>query len=52
MDVSFNVAMEPFRALVADDLPEEQHDQGFYRIRENHRQVKIERGCFGRTGFK
>src|ERR1700712_1401983 len=29
MDASFNVSMEPFRALVADDLPEEQHNQGF-----------------------
>ncbi|QJD98398.1 SLC45 family MFS transporter [Mucilaginibacter robiniae] len=29
MDASFNVAMEPFRALIADDLPEEQHNQGF-----------------------
>jgi maltose/moltooligosaccharide transporter len=29
MDASFNVSMEPFRALVADDLPDEQHNQGF-----------------------
>ena len=29
MDASFNVSMEPFRALVADDLPEEQHNEGF-----------------------
>ena len=29
MDASFNVAMEPFRALVADNLPEEQNSQGF-----------------------
>jgi len=29
MDASFNVAMEPFRALVADNLPDEQHDAGF-----------------------
>lgn len=29
MDASFNVAMEPFRALVADNLPEEQHNHGF-----------------------
>ncbi len=29
MDASFNVAMEPFRALVADNLPEEQRSVGF-----------------------
>ncbi len=29
MDASFNVAMEPFRALVADKLPAEQRTQGF-----------------------
>jgi len=29
MDASFNVAMEPFRALVADNLPDSQHDSGF-----------------------
>lgn len=29
MDASFNVAMEPFRALVADNLPESQRTQGF-----------------------
>jgi len=29
MDVSFNVAMEPFRALVADKLPSEQRTKGF-----------------------
>ena len=29
MDASFNVAMEPFRALIADNLSEEQHNQGF-----------------------
>lgn len=29
MDASFNVAMEPFRALVADNLPEEQSTLGF-----------------------
>lgn len=29
MDASFNVAMEPFRALVADKLPEPQQSQGF-----------------------
>lgn len=29
MDASFNVAMEPFRALVADNLPEEQNTMGF-----------------------
>jgi maltose/moltooligosaccharide transporter len=29
MDASFNVAMEPFRALVADNLPESQHTMGF-----------------------
>lgn len=29
MDASFNVAMEPFRALVADNLPEEQNTTGF-----------------------
>jgi maltose/moltooligosaccharide transporter len=29
MDASFNVSMEPFRALVADNLPEEQHNKGF-----------------------
>ncbi len=29
MDASFNVAMEPFRALVADNLPDSQHNQGF-----------------------
>jgi maltose/moltooligosaccharide transporter len=29
MDASFNVAMEPFRALVADNLPDSQHTVGF-----------------------
>ncbi|ARN78763.1 MFS transporter [Nonlabens spongiae] len=29
MDASFNVAMEPFRALVADNLSDEQATQGF-----------------------
>ncbi|MFI5162790.1 MAG: MFS transporter [Sphingobacteriales bacterium] len=29
MDASFNVAMEPFRALVADNLPDNQHNAGF-----------------------
>lgn len=29
MDVSINISMEPFRALVADKLPEEQHTLGF-----------------------
>lgn len=29
MDASFNVAMEPFRALVADKLPSEQRTMGF-----------------------
>jgi len=29
MDASFNVAMEPFRALVADKLPHEQRSLGF-----------------------
>lgn len=29
MDTSFNIAMEPFRALVADNLPSEQRTQGF-----------------------
>ena len=29
MDASFNVAMEPFRALVADNLPDNQHNDGF-----------------------
>lgn len=29
MDASFNVAMEPFRALVADNLPEAQRTLGF-----------------------
>src|ERR1700734_2405759 len=29
MDASFNVAMEPFRALVADNLPDSQHTLGF-----------------------
>jgi maltose/moltooligosaccharide transporter len=29
MDASFNVAMEPFRALVADNLPDIQHNDGF-----------------------
>ncbi len=29
MDASFNVSMEPFRALVADNLPEEQNTLGF-----------------------
>ncbi|MDX2285964.1 MAG: MFS transporter [Bacteroidia bacterium] len=29
MDASFNVAMEPFRALVADKLPDEQRTLGF-----------------------
>ncbi len=29
MDASINISMEPFRALVADKLPEEQHTMGF-----------------------
>ncbi len=29
MDASFNIAMEPFRALVADNLPESQYSKGF-----------------------
>src|ERR1700761_6392518 len=29
MDTSFNIAMEPFRALVADNLPESQRTLGF-----------------------
>ena len=29
MDASFNIAMEPFRALVADNLPEAQRTTGF-----------------------
>ena len=29
MDASFNVAMEPFRALVGDNLPVDQHTLGF-----------------------
>lgn len=29
MDASFNVAMEPFRALVADNLPDDQRSTGF-----------------------
>src|SRR5690554_1923706 len=29
MDASFNVAMEPFRALVADNLPDDQRSLGF-----------------------
>lgn len=29
MDASFNVAMEPFRALVADNLPDSQRSTGF-----------------------
>ncbi len=29
MDAAFNVSMEPFRALVADNLPKEQHGTGF-----------------------
>src|SRR5215469_11291774 len=29
MDASFNVAMEPFRALVADNLPDSQRAKGF-----------------------
>lgn len=29
MDASFNVAMEPFRALVADNLPDQQRTLGF-----------------------
>lgn len=29
MDASFNVAMEPFRALVADNLPDRQRSKGF-----------------------
>lgn len=29
MDASFNVAMEPFRALVADNLPDDQRTSGF-----------------------
>jgi maltose/moltooligosaccharide transporter len=29
MDASFNIAMEPFRALVADNLPDQQRSLGF-----------------------
>src|SRR5215218_3064330 len=29
MDASFNIAMEPFRALVADNLPDSQRTMGF-----------------------
>ena len=29
LDASINIAMHPFRALVADQLPEEQHTRGF-----------------------
>ncbi|MFN5181517.1 MAG: MFS transporter [Bacteroidota bacterium] len=29
MDASFNISMEPFRALVADNLPEDQNTKGF-----------------------
>ncbi|HEY9116059.1 MAG TPA: MFS transporter [Bacteroidales bacterium] len=29
MDASINISMEPFRALVADKLPDEQHTMGF-----------------------
>lgn len=29
MDASFNIAMEPFRALIADNLPESQLSKGF-----------------------
>jgi len=29
LNLSFNIAMEPFRALVADNLPSEQRTQGF-----------------------
>ncbi|HAI84546.1 MAG TPA: MFS transporter, partial [Chitinophagaceae bacterium] len=29
MDASFNIAMEPFRALVADNLPDSQSTLGF-----------------------
>jgi len=29
MDASINISMEPFRALVADKLPDEQHTKGF-----------------------
>lgn len=29
MDASINISMEPFRALVADKLPDEQHAMGF-----------------------
>ena len=29
MDASFNIAMEPFRALVADKLPSAQRTMGF-----------------------
>src|ERR1044072_7524577 len=29
MDTSFNIAMEPFRALVADNLPDSQRTSGF-----------------------
>jgi len=29
LDVSINISMEPFRALVADKLPESQHSYGF-----------------------
>ncbi|CAL1518495.1 MFS transporter [Chitinophaga sp. MM2321] len=29
MDASFNIAMEPFRALIADNLPESQYSKGF-----------------------
>jgi maltose/moltooligosaccharide transporter len=29
LDASINISMEPFRAFVADLLPEEQHTEGF-----------------------
>ena len=39
MDASINISMEPFRALVADKLPEEQHTLGF-SIQTFHRQPR------------
>ena len=45
MDASINVTMEPFRALVADMLPDEQHTTGFaVHIRMYHICSPLARG--------
>ena len=37
LDASINISMEPFRALVADKLPEEQRSYGFVLPDPHHR---------------